>query len=50
MVETPVKLTGEQKQLFEQLANTMEKAGNKHSPNETSWIDNMKKFFEDMKP
>ncbi len=50
VVETPVKLTGEQKQLFEQLANTMEKAGNRHSPNETSWIDNMKKFFEDMKP
>ena len=50
VVETPVKLTGEQKQLFEQLSTTMDKAGNKHSPNETSWIDNMKKFFEDMKP
>ncbi|MDJ0776280.1 MAG: molecular chaperone DnaJ [Gammaproteobacteria bacterium] len=50
MVETPVKLTAEQKDLFEQLGRSMDKAGNKHSPNETSWIDNVKKFFEDMKP
>jgi len=28
----------------------MGKAAKKHSPNEKSWMDGMKKFFEDMKP
>ncbi len=49
VVETPVKLNGEQKELLEQLGQSMGKASNKHSPNENSWIDSMKKFFEDMK-
>jgi molecular chaperone DnaJ len=49
VVETPVKLNAEQKELLEQFAQLMDKAGKKHSPNENSWVDNMKKFFEDMK-
>jgi molecular chaperone DnaJ len=49
VVETPVKLSGEQKELLEKLGQSMGKASNKHSPNENSWIDSMKKFFEDMK-
>ncbi|MCP4874335.1 MAG: molecular chaperone DnaJ [Gammaproteobacteria bacterium] len=49
VVETPVKLNAEQKQLLEQFAESMGKEAKKHSPNENSWIDNMKKFFEDMK-
>ncbi len=49
VVETPVKLNNEQKELLEQFGQSMGKAVNKHSPNENSWIDNMKKFFEDMK-
>jgi molecular chaperone DnaJ len=49
VVETPVKLNSKQKELLEQFAQTMGKT-TKHSPNETSWIDGMKKFFEDMKP
>ena len=48
VVETPVKLNTEQKELLEQFAQSMDKT-TKHSPNETSWIDSMKKFFEDMK-
>jgi len=48
VVETPVKLNAEQKELLEQFALSMGKT-TKHSPNETSWIDSMKKFFEDMK-
>lgn len=48
VVETPVKLNSEQKQLLEQFAQSMGKT-TKHSPNETSWVDSMKKFFEDMK-
>jgi len=49
VVETPVKLNGEQRELLEKLGESMGKSGKKHSPNENSWIDNMKKFFEDMK-
>ncbi len=49
VVETPVKLNGEQKELLERFGQSMGKAAKKHSPNENSWIDNMKKFFEDMK-
>ena len=49
VVETPVKLNAEQKDLFEQLEKSMGKSGNRHSPSETSWIHSMKKFFEDMK-
>jgi molecular chaperone DnaJ len=48
VVETPVKLNAEQKELLEQFAQSMGNA-TKHSPNETSWIDSMKKFFEDTK-
>ncbi len=49
VVETPVKLNEEQKQLLRQFGESMGKSAKKHSPNEKSWIDNMKKFFEDMK-
>ncbi len=49
VVETPVKLNSEQKELLEQLGESMGKSAKKHSPNENSWIDNMKRFFEDMK-
>jgi molecular chaperone DnaJ len=49
VVETPVKLNAEQKELLEQFAQSMGKSSGKHSPNQNSWIDNMKKFFEDMK-
>jgi molecular chaperone DnaJ len=48
VVETPVKLNSKQKELLEQFAQSMGKT-TKHSPNETSWVDSMKKFFEDMK-
>ncbi len=49
VVETPVKLNSEQKELLEKLGESMGKSAKKHSPNEDSWIDSMKKFFEDMK-
>ncbi len=50
IVETPVKLSSEQRVLLEQFGESMGKAVKKHSPNEKSWLDGMKKFFEDMKP
>ena len=46
-VETPVNLTVEQSQLFEQLgASFASKGGNKHSPQEKSWLDKVKAFFD----
>lgn len=49
VVEIPVKLNAEQRSLLEQFGQSMGKAANKHSPNENTWIDSMKQFFEDMK-
>lgn len=49
IVETPVKLSKEQQELFEKLGESMGKSNSKHSPNEHSWLDGVKKFFEDMK-
>lgn len=48
-VETPVNLTREQKELLQQFAEAMEASGKHHSPQEGSWLDGVKKFFEEMK-
>lgn len=48
VVETPVNLSREQKELLTQLQDSLN--GNKtHSPKSSSWFDGVKKFFEDMK-
>jgi molecular chaperone DnaJ len=49
-IETPVNLTKHQKELLRELAATMEEGGKRHSPQESSWLDGVKKFFEDLKP
>jgi molecular chaperone DnaJ len=49
VVETPVNLTREQKELLQKLAETMEAGGASHTPQQGSWLDGVKKFFEDMK-
>jgi molecular chaperone DnaJ len=48
-IETPVNLTREQKDLLQKFAETMEAGGKQHAPQEGSWLDGVKKFFEDMK-
>lgn len=48
MVETPVNLNKEQKQLLEQFKKSLED-GRSHSPREQSWFDKVKHFFEDLK-
>ena len=48
-VETPVNLTKEQKDLLQQFANSLEGGGKRHTPQEGSWLDGVKKFFEEMK-
>lgn len=45
-VETPVHLTKEQKSLIEQLSESLSGSGKHHSPQETSWTDGVKNFFD----
>lgn len=48
MVETPVNLTTKQKDLLREFETSMQ-GDDKHSPRHHSWLDGVKKFFEDMK-
>ncbi|WP_127476763.1 molecular chaperone DnaJ [Sulfurivermis fontis] len=48
VVETPVNLTSKQKELLQQFEASLN--GDKHSPKASSWLDGVKKFFEDMRP
>ncbi|WP_028388251.1 molecular chaperone DnaJ [Legionella fairfieldensis] len=48
VVETPINLSREQKELLTQLQDSLN-AGKNHSPRSSSWFDGVKKFFEDMK-
>lgn len=43
VVETPVNLTGKQKELLKEFQTTMK--GGKFSPKQSSWFDGVKKFF-----
>ncbi len=50
VVETPVKLTARQKELLKELDDSMKgESGDKHTPQNRSWMDGVKRFFEDMK-
>jgi len=48
-VETPVKLTVRQKELLQELEQSMSSDKSKHNPQSGSWMDGVKKFFDDMK-
>lgn len=48
-VETPVNLTSRQRELFEELQETLGDGATSHSPRQKSWLDGVKKFFEDMR-
>jgi molecular chaperone DnaJ len=45
-IETPVQLTKEQKALIEKLGESLSSGGKQHSPQEHSWIDGVKSFFD----
>jgi molecular chaperone DnaJ len=45
-VETPVHLTKEQKTLVQQLSESLSGSGKHHSPQESSWTDGVKSFFD----
>ena len=49
MVETPVSLSKEQKELLTQLQDSLDNNKQKHSPRSNSWFDGVKQFIEDMK-
>lgn len=49
VIETPVNLSREQKDLLAQLHASLDTSKKTHSPRSTSWFDGVKKFFEDMK-
>ena len=47
-VETPVNLTKRQKELLQELDETLHQGGSKHSPQESSWSDKIKSFLDDI--
>lgn len=47
-VETPVKLTSEQKKLLGKFNDAIVAGGDRHRPRMTSWRDGVKRFFENI--
>jgi molecular chaperone DnaJ len=45
-VETPVKLNRKQKELLKEFSAAVEGGGSHHSPQASSWVDGVKKFFD----
>ncbi|AOK28825.1 molecular chaperone DnaJ [Burkholderia singularis] len=45
-VETPVKLTDQQRDLLKQFEKSLAEGGSRHSPQSKSWFDRVKSFFE----
>lgn len=48
-VETPVHLNDRQKELLRELDESLGEKHEKHSPRARSWLDGVRKFFEDLK-
>jgi molecular chaperone DnaJ len=48
-VETPVHLTKRQKELLQELQESMQDAGERNSPRQSTWFEGVKNFFDDMK-
>jgi len=49
IIETPMNLTHKQRELFEELEKSMAQDSPRHTPKSSSWFDNVKKFFDDMR-
>jgi len=45
VVETPVNLSGEQRELLQKFDESLRKGGNRHSPRQKSFFDGVKRFF-----
>jgi molecular chaperone DnaJ len=48
VLETPVKLTREQKDMLRQFENTMTDDNTKHNPRSNSWLKGVREFFDRM--
>jgi molecular chaperone DnaJ len=48
-VETPVSLSREQKEILQEFDKAMQDGGKRHNPRANTWLDGVKKFFDDMK-
>lgn len=48
VVETPVNLSKEQKQILESFEKAMQEGGKRHSPKASSWTDKIKTFLDDI--
>jgi molecular chaperone DnaJ len=48
VVETPVDLTSDQKELLRKFNESLENGG-RHSPRSRSWLDGVKAFFEELR-
>jgi molecular chaperone DnaJ len=49
MVETPVKLSAEQKEVLRKFDESLRKDRKQHSPRQQSWLDGVKQFFENIR-
>lgn len=49
VVETPVNLSRKQKDLLQEFEDSLRKNEKRHRPKESSWVDSVKRFFEDLK-
>jgi len=47
-VETPVNLTAQQKELLQRFEDSIKGSKKTHDPKASSWLDSVKKFFEDI--
>lgn len=48
-VETPVKLNSKQKELIREFEQSIQQDSKHHSPQSASWMDRVKRFFDDSK-
>jgi molecular chaperone DnaJ len=46
VIETPVKLSSEQKDLLRKFQESLESGGNRHNPRKSSWFEGVKRFFD----
>jgi molecular chaperone DnaJ len=49
MVETPVNLTAEQKDLLRKFEDSLHGSNSTHAPKSSSWLDSVKHFFDSLK-
>ncbi len=48
VIETPVKLSREQKELLQRFESTYLESGTEHNPRARSWVDGVREFFDRM--